>query len=321
MNSHFMGTKPFVWWMGVVEDVQDPLKLGRCKVRIAGFHTENKSLISTENLPWAAVICPITSASVSGLGTSPSGLLPGSWVIGFFKDSTDCQEPIIWGSLLGIPTEKLPGTVGFSDPAEKNPKFLNESDVNRLARNEKTEETIIQLKKINVEKNISEAIVKTNWSEPSTQYNAQYPKNHVIETESGHIVEFDDTPEKERISLYHKSGTFQEIHPSGDNVLKIVGNNYTIILNDNKILIKGNFSQNVSENSNITVGKDLNIQIDGNANVLIKGNSTIETKGDHFHKVSGVYAVASEGNMVFLAPRIDLNPSGENSSSVGNVFE
>ena len=35
-----------------------------------------------------------------------------------------------------------------------------------------------------------------------------YPKNHVYETESGHIKEFDDTEGAERIHEYHKSGTF-----------------------------------------------------------------------------------------------------------------
>ena len=30
----------FVWWQGVVEDRDDPLKLGRCRVRIVGYHTD-----------------------------------------------------------------------------------------------------------------------------------------------------------------------------------------------------------------------------------------------------------------------------------------
>ena len=31
-----------IWWQGVVEDRYDPLKLGRCRVRILGHHTDNK---------------------------------------------------------------------------------------------------------------------------------------------------------------------------------------------------------------------------------------------------------------------------------------
>ena len=36
----FMGFDGFVWFTGVVEDRRDPMALGRCKVRIAGLHTE-----------------------------------------------------------------------------------------------------------------------------------------------------------------------------------------------------------------------------------------------------------------------------------------
>ena len=47
--------------------------------------------------------------------------------------------------------------------------------------------------------------------EPRTPYGAQYPFNHVRETESGHIQEFDDTPGRERIHEYHRAGTFYEL--------------------------------------------------------------------------------------------------------------
>jgi len=52
----------------------------------------------------------------------------------------------------------------------------------------------------------------------------------------------------------------------------------------------------------------------------MNGNCTMETKGDFFHKVGGVYAVVSEGNMVFLAPRIDLNPNDSDPSTVADPF-
>ena len=33
----------FTWWQGVVEDRNDPLKLGRCRVRVLGYHTDKKT--------------------------------------------------------------------------------------------------------------------------------------------------------------------------------------------------------------------------------------------------------------------------------------
>ena len=46
-NKDFAGKNGFIWWVGVVEKISDPLKLGRCKVRCVGWHTDNKSLLPT----------------------------------------------------------------------------------------------------------------------------------------------------------------------------------------------------------------------------------------------------------------------------------
>ena len=37
--AEFMGKDGFVWWQGVGEDRNDPLYLGRCRIRILGWHT------------------------------------------------------------------------------------------------------------------------------------------------------------------------------------------------------------------------------------------------------------------------------------------
>ena len=71
--SYFMGKEGFVWWQGVVEDRHDPLYLGRCKVRILGWNDEKKVHQSTESLPWAYPVAPITSASQTGVCTTPLG--------------------------------------------------------------------------------------------------------------------------------------------------------------------------------------------------------------------------------------------------------
>ena len=42
MTNHFMGMDGFVWFTGVVEDRDDPDQLGRVRVRILGYHTEDK---------------------------------------------------------------------------------------------------------------------------------------------------------------------------------------------------------------------------------------------------------------------------------------
>lgn len=114
-NSDFMGMEGFVWWYGVVEDRKDPLYLGRVKVRCIGFHTDDKELIKTEELPWAEVIQPITSAAISGVGQSPTGLVEGTHVFGFFKDGAEGQEPVVLGSSGGIPEDFANPDRGFYD--------------------------------------------------------------------------------------------------------------------------------------------------------------------------------------------------------------
>ena len=92
-----------VWWTGVVENRDDPEQLGRCKVRIFGYHTEDVSKLPTNDLPWAIPMQPVTSAATSGVGVTPVGLVTGSWVMGFFLDGEEAQKPVIMGTVAGKP--------------------------------------------------------------------------------------------------------------------------------------------------------------------------------------------------------------------------
>ena len=128
-----------VWWQGVVEDRIDPLKLGRCRVRVLGLHTNNKEDgigIPTEHLPWATPSQPITSAAMNGVGTTPLGPVEGTWVFGFFRDGNEGQQPVMIGTFGGIPEEGPVPSKGFNDPYGVYPlsTHLNEPDTNRLAR-------------------------------------------------------------------------------------------------------------------------------------------------------------------------------------------
>jgi len=89
----------FVWFLGVVEDRMDPEKMGRVRVRIYGYHSDSKVDVPTEDLPWAIPIQPINSAALSGIGIAPVGPMPGTWVIGFFLDGNDMQQPAIFGTI------------------------------------------------------------------------------------------------------------------------------------------------------------------------------------------------------------------------------
>lgn len=117
----YTGKEPFTFWFGVIEDRLDPLELGRYRVRVLGYHPEFKKDLPTERLPWAQVIQPIHSASLSGKGISPVGFVEGSWVVGFFADGQLGQIPIIFGSIWGMNVQTSKDDNfgdGFKDPRE-----------------------------------------------------------------------------------------------------------------------------------------------------------------------------------------------------------
>lgn len=95
-NSAFLGNNDFTWWLGTVENSDDKdAKLGRVKVNILGFHRTDEK---PENLPWALVLQPTTNPAVSGVGNAANSLKPGSFVMGFFLDYPDCQQPVVLGT-------------------------------------------------------------------------------------------------------------------------------------------------------------------------------------------------------------------------------
>ncbi len=119
----------FIWWIGVVEDRMDPEKLGRCRVRIFGYHTDNKEVLPTEDLPWAIPIQPITSAGISGLGSAPLGPVTGTWIFGFFLDGDDMQQPAMLGTIsTNTPPKSFFGAAEPDSVTNKNDGFLKDSE-------------------------------------------------------------------------------------------------------------------------------------------------------------------------------------------------
>ncbi|RMG39978.1 MAG: hypothetical protein D6732_03520 [Methanobacteriota archaeon] len=311
------------FWIGVVEDRNDPMKMGRVRVRIFGIHSDKLVLdeksgegIPVDGLPWAHPIMPITSASMNGIGDAPIGPVEGTWVFGVSLDGDKFQMLAYLGTLPGNPDTE-PQQSGFfdteggikaadrpkrpDDQVEKYPKkaYLNEPDTNRLARNEKISQTIVDKKKKSVDTNVSTSTGQT-WNEPQTPYAAKYPFNHVKESESGHVIEIDDTPNAERLHTYHRSGTFEEIHPDGTKVEKVVKDNYEIVLGNDYVHIKGTVNVTIDGNANIYTKGNVTQKVDGNVTETVAGNVT--------RNVGGTYTVQSGGNMTFIAPNIHLNP-------------
>ena len=296
---------PIHWFLGVVEDRKDPKKNGRVRVRIYSLYTGDTGKMPTDQLPWAYVLMPITSAANSGIGDSPTGVVEGTTVYGHFLDGADMQVPLITGTLPGYDSgEGFEG--GFKDPNGKYPREPGENDVNRLARGERTPDTIIQKKRDGVD--TAETAFGGQWTEATTRYAAEYPFNQVYESESGHVEEFDDTPGAERYSLWHKAGSFEEIAPDGTKVVKVVKDSYTIVAGDDRVLIKGNCFVTVEGNASLLVKGDAKIEVNGDQTEHIHGNYKLDVDGNFDVQVGGHHYENSDVHRKILAPRVDINP-------------
>lgn len=530
-----MGLDGFVWWVGVVEDRMDPLHLGRARVRVYAWHSENKNMIPTENLPWAHVMHPIN-------GTHGPVVPPkeGTCVMGFFMDGKEAEHPVIMGIFNGIPDQIPSASQGFSDPGTnvdsrpappgqeptRYPKEINEPTTPRLTRNEDVKDgsatTYLDVREASrvttmtatalipevaslartitlpipvlggalsalsgglssaltgvtgsltgslasltgsisgsltgavsglsgqltgqisnitsgatsrlgaaisqkisglatsaineataqinnkiisevqkVDQAISEAIspitsavdelqadidnatfeaqkalnevaevagigltaievineagaviedlknlgkkaleienvaggftISSNlpenvkkaadelgltelanfsstsepvWQEPASPYNAKYPYNMVTQTESGHVIEVDDTPGAERIHTRHRKGTYQEMQPDGTMVTHVFGNNYHIVAKDEFIKIAGVCNITIEGDANLLVKKDLRGVVMGDAvweykknlRLTVGQNLIIENGGDFTHGSTGMQTWAS----------------------------
>lgn len=183
----------------------------------------------------------------------------------------------------GTPSTGGPGAVqfGFKDPFNVYPlrEFLNEPDTNRLARHEQVAQTIVGLKDSTRTLKVPLAITKATWNQPESPYNANYPYNHVYQSESGHVQEYDDTPNNERVHVYHKKGTFLEIDANGTQVNRIVGDGYEIIDRNGYVSVKGALNITVDGSTNVYFRSDANIEVTGDAKIYAKNNVDMRVSG------------------------------------------
>ena len=582
----------FWWWVGVVEDRMDPLKLGRLRIRITGYHTDNKSELPTAQLPWSMPMQPIVSAALSGKGQTPLGPLEGTWVVGFFADGAECQQPIILGTLGGIPNtsnaciaqtkaesneinsqrdtsnrivlnpngvalpenpqpvdqtatdsnsisatlpplsqdqiqaymdaiafressstgsvqnygtvneygyvgkyqqgaealqtigylktpvparsltnaemsdsrnwtgkngitnledfksnknnaqessmydytvsnyailrnkgvidtqlsaDQVAGYLGaahltgwtgardlklgknsadvkgtqaseywniavravngtapvpagtapkssvknnknifnnilswagilnnpklgqpsaFSDPNSVYPtcNYTGRADTNKLAtNNDNLTSTLLLAKSENRNENIPVANNASGgkWNEPPSAFNAKYPYNHVRETESGHVIELDDTPNAERIHIYHRTGTYVEIDREGSVSYKVRGENYEIFNRNNRMYIQGNMDVTVDGAKTLLVKNALDVEVLGKTTINIKNDADLNVSGTFNVKAKNINIEAQQdlnivtGNYYNTRVGGDLNytVSGQEQHRVSGDFD
>ena len=205
------------------------------------------------------------------------------------------------GSIPGYPLSLADSSKGFNEPNGVYPKYKDERDTNRLAVNLKsgttetnphlsltlrrsTRITGVATADFNpvtaADGSTIEASDGDTFDQPEIPYSATYPYNHVYESESGHIVEFDDTPNNERIHERHRTGTSYEISPSGTRTDIIKGDHFTLLSGANKVSLGGNNDISIDGRHKIYINKSntannhYDIKVRSNANGNTQGNKS-----------------------------------------------
>lgn len=236
--------------------------------------------IETKDLPWSQVIMPATTPAINGTGHSVN-LAVNSLVCGIFLDDT-MQEFMVMGSL---PTK----TEGVED---NNVRVRAEADPN--------------------------ADEELGSYQPASTYAPVYPYNNVMETESGHVKEYDDTPGAERIMERHKSGTQYEISANGSKTERIVRDNYQLVVGHDTLEVFGDVRIIVSGNADIAVAGNMNTAVGGNFAATVTGTSNLTSTGDMTLKSDNIKldgdVVVTGTTRTSTTQLIDSHTHGENNS-------
>ena len=299
------------WYKGCIEDIFDPEKRGRVRVRIEEIwdsspksDTDTTEQIEMETLPWADFFIHGQGEQQGLFTVPPKGT---AVVVGFEKGQE--QHPWILGSWWGMsqtdknkPEIPIAARGGSQTGETGNDKKGNDTGVATAGGGTITE--------------------------PADPYAAEYPQNTVYRTTSGHLVEFDNTKDKERINIAHKSGTWAEFHPDGSLVFGVQGKRYTVIVGDDAEHVKGkqdvvvdgdatlkstnykndvtaDYTQVVSGNTMLTTTVNKTETISGNKTETVTGVNT-ETVGTHIETVTATSTVTVTGASTHTAAAATL---------------
>lgn len=277
-----IGIKNPLWFVGVVENRNDPRKEGRVQVRAFGIHGTNAQ-VPTDSLPWA--LC------ISG-NYDPNYPIPplNSWVFGFFIDGRDAQQPMILGLIPTQMTQLIdPETNGWGvipaqnvdlDSQGSRATDYGQPQNSRKARGEEIQNTGVLLQEVNrLEADFSSAVEGLVVQEPAPAYNTQYPYNRVIETAGGHTIELDDTPGGKRITIFHNTGSFIEIDNGGVMNIKATGDIFLGSMKNVIIVSEGRQMIKVKGDAVFSVDGSMIQEVSGDMQQIVRGNYHLSVGG------------------------------------------
>jgi len=321
--ANYGGLFLIMFYTGVVEDVNDPLELGRARVRVIGLHNFDEIDIPTDTLPWAVPLMPSTAPSAGGAGVSTRFIPFKSWVMIYFMDPNDKQLPVIMGSLPGVATETTLTINGIEQIYNANSKpseiWKNQSDLPAQGRSGPVTNP---RSRTQVNSDVG------SFKQPESRAaESRYPYNQVSQSESGHISEVDDTPGAERVSNFHRSGSGHEIGPSGDYETIVVGDSFKIMHNNENVYIEGVCNVHINNDCNLYVAGNYNVKVKGDYNLHVNGNYKRHVKGTSDKVTVGIETINQSAltqtidgdNMLFVGGKHNVSNNSYNINTVEKV--
>ncbi len=281
-----VGFQNLLWFIGVVEFVDDATNGARVKVRAFGVHPpppENSSgvgsddgnttrstpnSVTTEDLPWATVIR-------NGGNAFQAILEAEDWVFGFFLDGRDAQHPFILGTIPGVnldvPTGLgVEGASGYKRATTKSANNFGKAPSNPHLTGEELDTTPAVIQATLDKDGVAVGNGESGWNEPATIIPTRNLKTRVIESlndeNRGSVVAVSPN----FISLVHHTGSIVQIDDNGTIKVKSIGGD---IINSSEGVIRS-----VSEGDyDITGGENINIRADRGAyNLWTNGDVNVE---------------------------------------------
>lgn len=207
--------------------------------------------------------------------------------------------------LLGEQAEKA-GVLrrGSDDPTGEFPRadYWYESSINKATRGAKRNDLKLN-GGVEGQDNIDTGLT----SDPT--------RNNVNQSQSGHVIEIDDTAGGERILIRHRTGAGVEMRSDGTIVINTTANRITVVQGDENVQVEGNANIQYNGNLNVEVTGDYNLDVGGNYNVFVAGDLKEGIDGSHRNTTRG--PVAS----VAMGPRSETTKGSKVVTQLGGVTD
>lgn len=281
----------FGMYASVVKDIDDPDKLGRVKVYCPKLYGEDLS-------PWAFPCFP----SAIGIDTGSVDIPPMNSYVWITFEEGDPASPIYMGG-FALPTSKGRVRDGSSvedlDPVQRNDNPL---PLHAQGLPDGTD---------------YDGITRGTDELPETPFRGEYGKVQVKRTESGHVLEFDNTDGAERIFLLHgPSGAYYEMQPDGSIIEVAAGFKTTSTRGEHKTIL-GPSSERVLGKTERIYGGEYSVSYLGRYSASVEGTSlTFDGDGLVASIVGQFRASASSYSLSSFGP-FDIS-SGDAFSASGS---